>query len=108
MHMNVFFGPGYLINISRSVKKGVPQNELIIKDQKLKKKIHEIYGDGLIYVWTVKQSILNRWLKIKPKDYLLFYNAGRFIYSATVSFKYPFDPYDRDQLNEARKFAEAV
>jgi hypothetical protein len=105
--MKVFLAPGLYKNIKRSVVDGVNFNELEIRDPSLKERIQKRYGTSPIKLWALKGSLRGRWVSIGEGDYVLFYNAGKFIHAGRVSFKYPFEE-EREQLEASGQLAESV
>ncbi|MEM2794181.1 MAG: hypothetical protein QW511_05955 [Candidatus Methanomethylicia archaeon] len=105
--MKVFLAPGLFKNIKRSIADGVNVNELNIKDSSLKERILKFYGAGPIKLWALKESLRDRWTSIDNEDYILFYHAGKFIYAARVSFKYPFTEESK-QVEAGSYLAESI
>jgi len=103
----VFLAPGLFKNIKRSVIEGVNINELDIRDPSLEEKIKKAYGNNPIKLWALKESLYSRWVSINEDDYILFYNAGKFIYVGKVYFKYPFAESSQ-QVSFGNSLAESI
>jgi len=104
---NVFLAPGIFKNIKRSIADGVSVKELEVTDQALREEMKRQYGEGIVKLWAVKDSLKNRWANIKSEDYLLFYHSRKFIYVGQVAFKYPFSD-KKSQLECSSKISEIV
>lgn len=88
--MGLFVVPGFLVNIKRSVLDGVHVSELDVRDSLLREEISRVYGGGVVRLWGLRRRLARRWAQVNVGDYLLFYNAGRFVCVGRVGFKYPF------------------
>lgn len=104
---NLFLAPGTFRNIQRSIIQGVGVQELDIRDPSLRERILAYYGGEPVKLWALKKNLRSRWVSVGESDFMLFYNAGRFIYAGIVAFKYPFVEKS-EQVEAASYLAESV
>jgi len=105
--MNVFLAPGLFKNIKRSIIDGVKLDEMNVKDPLLRERILKRYGADVVRLWALKAKLYSRWTRINEGDYTLFYQASKIVYSAKVSFKYPF-AITPEQVEVGNQVAENV
>ena len=81
-------------NFGSTILDGIPLD--FIKDKLTKSESGVLRDLEKIRIWGIKESIKNRWEKIRPGDYILFYKKGVFSYVGTVVFsKYDKELSDR-------------
>jgi len=96
MLKNIFLAPVSTVNYDFQFLRPVIQG-IDIKEVKSYTSIPSLsrFRDGKVYLWGVKEYKKRFWDLAKPDDIILFYNTGRFIFSAIILEK----EYNEDLAN---------
>jgi predicted RNA-binding protein len=104
---NIILAPGLSAHIRKSIVEGVFLENLAVKDHSLNELIQRYYSSGKVTLWGFKEALKGLWKRLKPEDYMLFYQSGKFTHAGKIAFLYPFKDVS-EQFEEAARIAEKV
>lgn len=106
--MGVIVALGKPEHIEESVKNGVEITAIRTSDPELREALNQNYPNGIMHVWGFKRPVKYIWDDAGQGDFVLFYHDRQFIYVGTVSFKYPFNPDDAQQMETSTDVATQI